>query len=464
MLIDINVQARKYDEFQNLPALEIAASAREKGLDGIIFIEKNRLWPEEDLKNLRRALDGFLILRGQEVDCAEGSVLVIGVNEEIPNQISALDLKNRVESQGGCCILSAGSPVPVRNEYIYKAQHHTGTSAFNLFGAVEICNSKLSKKQLREFLEYERRVNFCALGGSASSTPGLYATKFFDQISDEKDVVRAVQKNRLRHCYVEGHDVDSRGGRSANIQWNVPKAHLMKCKGLLFDLYGTTIDLKSNESYEEFNKMSWWLAQEGIQVSGEGLMHFYKQKSSELYSKAGAGAEFPDVDILQVFREAIYFFSGRDRGREFARKAALVFRAITIKSIRLYPNTRRVLRELKRRGYRTGIISNAQAAFTIPEVEDLGIKQFFDFILLSSDIGCGKPERKIYETAARQLEISPQETAIIGDDLHGDIYAPQQMGFKTVYFNTQVGTSDFPVTPHVTLPDGDIRNLLRIFP
>ena len=113
-----------------------------------------------------------------------------------------------------------------------------------------------------------------------------------------------------------------------------------------------------------------------------------------------------------------------------------------------------------------GIISNAQAGFTVPEIEDLKLWQFFDFIILSSDVGCSKPEDKIYGIASRQLELPPSKTAFVGDDLYGDIFGAQKHGYKTVFVKTNVGNLSSPgnVIPDVTLVDGDLRNLLRIFP
>ena len=99
-------------------------------------------------------------------------------------------------------------------------------------------------------------------------------------------------------------------------------------------------------------------------------------------------------------------------------------------------------------------------------IEDLKLWQFFEFIILSSDVGCSKPDNKIYAIASRQLEFPPDKTAFIGDDLYGDIFGANQHGYKTVFVKTNVGnmTSPGKVSPDVTLCDGDLRNLLRIFP
>ncbi len=466
MFIDIHLYTDRFSEPRVLPISQIHQSIS-AGLDGVVLVEKNRLWSSEDIHLLRREAavpDNFLILRGQEIECPDGELIVIGCEEEFSNQITTFELKQRIRQQGGCSIF-----IPSKNQhtdliYMYGSTKKDQTVNFHLFDAVEIYNSKLDRKMMRDFLDYARCRKIGSVAGSAAHTSALYVTKFFDTITNEKEAAQAVINKRTTPIFVENRSVEPRGGSTANINFNIPKVNLMKSKGLIFDLYGTLIDLKSIESHEEFNKTALWLSQEDIQVSGERLMKFYIERSNELYNNLRNKVKFPEVDILQVFRDAIHFFSGQDFGEEFARKTSLVFRSLTIKHIKLYPYARAILRELNRRHYRMGIISNAQAAFTLPELKDLKIEKFFDFIILSSDIGCSKPDSKIYQIASRQIELPPAETAFIGDDLIGDIYGAQNHGFKTVYIKTNVGTSDYPVIPDATLTDGDLRNLLRLFP
>jgi predicted HAD superfamily phosphohydrolase YqeG len=62
------------------------------------------------------------------------------------------------------------------------------------------------------------------------------------------------------------------------------------------------------------------------------------------------------------------------------------------------------------------------------------------------------------------MELPADKVVMIGDDPHGDIFAGARAGLKTVYVKSDVATSPYPVTADVTLMDGDLRNLLRLFP
>lgn len=465
MFIDLHLYTDKFSELRLSPSGAIK-NAIAKGLDGVVLVEKNKLWSKEDILALRRESgvpDSFKIFAGQEVECPEGDILVIGADEELPNQLTSLELKQKVRSQGGCSIyIPKKQNISLDISFFQNIQKNPSYN-FYIFDSVELYNNNLTKKLLREYSDFIQKKGFSAVGGSASHQSALYATKFPNEINSEKDIAKIITQGKASPVCIDGYDIDPKGGKITSIEWNIQKVPIMNSKGLIFDFYGTLVDLKSSESYDEFNKMSLWLSQENIQVSGETLMNYYRQRCDELYNNRIKKVNFPEVDILQVFRDAITLFSGEDKGEDFARKSAMVFRTLTIKEIRLYPYTRAVLRELKRRKYRMGMISNAQAAFTMPEIEDLKLEQFFDFIILSSDVGCSKPDSEIYRLASRQIELLPKDTSFIGDDLHGDIFGAKKHGFKTVYVNTKVG-SDYPVTPDVTLIDGDLRNLLRLFP
>ena len=465
MFIDLHLYTDKFSELRLSPSGAIK-NAIAKGLDGVVLVEKNKLWKAEEISALRKESDipdSFKIFTGQEVECPEGDILVIGSNEELPNQLTSLELKQKVRNQGACSIyIPKKMNINSELSFLHNIKKNL-LSNFSIFDSVEIYNNNLNKKLLREYNDFAQKKGVFAVGGSSSHQSALYATKFFNDMETEKDIANAIRNGKVSPVCIDGYQTDPKGGKILNIEWNIPKVSIMKSKGLIFDFYGTLVDLKSSESYKEFNKMSLWLSQENIQVSGETLMNYYRQRCSELYNNRVNKVNFPEVNILQVFRDAIALFSGEDKGEEFARKSAMAFRTLTIKEIRRYPHARTVLRELKRRKYRIGMISNAQAAFTMPEIEDLRLEQFFDFIILSSDVGCSKPDSEIFRLASRQIELLPQHTSFIGDDLHGDIFGAKKHGFKTVYVNTKVG-SNYPVTPDVTLIDGDLRNLLRIFP
>src|SRR5262245_11397968 len=86
----------------------------------------------------------------------------------------------------------------------------------------------------------------------------------------------------------------------------------------------------------------------------------------------------------------------------------------------LFPETRDVLKELKQRGLKLGIISNFDTRI-YSVLEDLRIRAFFDAITISSETGYSKPDPKIFESAAIALQVSAEGILLVGDSPDDDV-------------------------------------------
>jgi len=95
-----------------------------------------------------------------------------------------------------------------------------------------------------------------------------------------------------------------------------------------------------------------------------------------------------------------------------------------------------VLRELKQH-YKLGIITNT---FTSREqhvrmaLRRIGLERYFDVILTSVDVGCDKPDEKIFLKALRALNVQPEEAVMVGNRISTDIVGANRIGMKTILF------------------------------
>jgi len=89
--------------------------------------------------------------------------------------------------------------------------------------------------------------------------------------------------------------------------------------------------------------------------------------------------------------------------------------------------------ELKRRGYRIACLSNGSHEWTLQVITDHGLRELFDDIVLSGDVGIVKPDPKIYEYALKKLGISPAE-AIFVDDRQANVDAGEACGIRSLLF------------------------------
>ncbi len=62
------------------------------------------------------------------------------------------------------------------------------------------------------------------------------------------------------------------------------------------------------------------------------------------------------------------------------------------------------------------------------------MKQFFSGFAFSDEVGNSKPNRAMFESAARQLGTDFSQMVHIGDRDHNDVKGPQALGMKAVLF------------------------------
>lgn len=90
-----------------------------------------------------------------------------------------------------------------------------------------------------------------------------------------------------------------------------------------------------------------------------------------------------------------------------------------------------VLAALRRRGVRTGVVSNFDHRLR-PLLDALGLVSLLDVIVLPSDVGAAKPDPRIFEYALEQLGVRAAEAIYVGDDADEDVAAAQRVGLRAV--------------------------------
>ena len=71
----------------------------------------------------------------------------------------------------------------------------------------------------------------------------------------------------------------------------------------------------------------------------------------------------------------------------------------------------KVLRVARGHGLRTGLLSNADGHWSPPRPW----QPLFDAVVVSGEVGLGKPDREIYLLTAKKLGLAPQECVFVDD-------------------------------------------------
>jgi putative hydrolase of the HAD superfamily len=104
-------------------------------------------------------------------------------------------------------------------------------------------------------------------------------------------------------------------------------------------------------------------------------------------------------------------------------------------SVKPFPEVQQVLQTLKER-YKLALITNVPSSITVEYVNaglrELGIHEYFDVVLVSSDVGINKPGEGIFALALDQLQVKPEEAIMIGNTVATDIFGGNLIGMTTV--------------------------------
>ena len=106
--------------------------------------------------------------------------------------------------------------------------------------------------------------------------------------------------------------------------------------------------------------------------------------------------------------------------------------------IKLYPHALNSLAQLRQRGYRLWLLSNAQRVFTEYELRHLGLGEQLDGIYISSDYGCRKPDVRFFRALLEEQDLDPAHCLMIGNDRNTDIAGAKAAGLATLYMHTNL--------------------------
>ena len=202
-------------------------------------------------------------------------------------------------------------------------------------------------------------------------------------------------------------------------------------KGVMFDCYKTLIDIKTDErDLKTYEHVSRWLMYHGVNISPQDLMNEYRWRcKKELERRCERHGE---LKVEDVFSKICRRHTSRPiNDITVGIEAARLFRAASVRRLRSFPQSVRLLEKLK--GYPLGIVSNGQRVFSEQELRHLGLYGYFNFVIFSSDFGYKKPDSRIFMAGAGNLGLPYHEILYIGDSWDNDINPSRGIGMKAMH-------------------------------
>jgi len=218
----------------------------------------------------------------------------------------------------------------------------------------------------------------------------------------------------------------------------------MKIGGILFDLYGTLIDIHTDEDSEEiYRAISQFLTYQGISLDRREIRDQYYRIMEE--QRLARGEEYAEFDAVKVWREFIRRNPGTSalipgaKLKQLPSFLADIYRGISRQRLKLYPEVKTVLDALRTR-FRLGVVSDGQSGWAVPEMRNLGVESYFNPIIISSNYGFRQPDGRLFEIALSRLGLAPKQVVFVGNDVYRDIFGAVRLGIKTVFFSSNQGT------------------------
>jgi len=76
------------------------------------------------------------------------------------------------------------------------------------------------------------------------------------------------------------------------------------------------------------------------------------------------------------------------------------------------------------------VISNCSSRWGNGVLNSTGLRDYFDLVLISDEVGVAKPDEEIFELALKSLGIGREEAVMVGDDPRTDVKGATRAGIR----------------------------------
>ena len=188
-------------------------------------------------------------------------------------------------------------------------------------------------------------------------------------------------------------------------------------KAVIFDLFETLVTEWGHEKYTKRKMCS------DLDVDKDRFDVFWEEKEEKRY--------LGEID----FKESI-LYAGSKLGKEIDSDTLeyVLNRRTTTKAAcfeHIDSEVFRMLETIKKLGLRTAIVSNCSSE-EVRVIRESELYRYFDEVVLSYEIHMKKPDRGIYEEAARRLRVTLENCIFVGDGGSNELYGAKDAGMTAI--------------------------------
>ncbi|HVB09565.1 MAG TPA: HAD family hydrolase [Bacillota bacterium] len=177
---------------------------------------------------------------------------------------------------------------------------------------------------------------------------------------------------------------------------------------------------------------------------------------------AGPFGPSPDAGLAALhevaprYRVDVWTAALRRLGREDGAAAdlAAAFAADRLRRHVCYPDAVATLERLRGR-VRLGLVTNGAPDYQGLKLDGCGLRPYFDTIVISGELGFGKPDPGVFRVALERLGCAPAQAMMVGDNPARDVAGARAAGIFAVLVDrgTPDGGADVVVRDLSEVPD-----------
>lgn len=172
----------------------------------------------------------------------------------------------------------------------------------------------------------------------------------------------------------------------------------------------------------------------------------YPEKAYIRSGYACIGAAFPQIERMAEKLWQVFLRGGKAIDEVLAAEVitdlavkdiCLNLYRTQVPDIRLYPGVTELLKRLRSKGLKLGIITDGRPEGQNAKLDALGLRELVDEIIITDSLGgiqFRKPNELAFRLMREKLCTSFQKMAYVGDNSNKDFVAPEKLGMRAIHF------------------------------
>jgi HAD superfamily hydrolase (TIGR01509 family) len=211
-----------------------------------------------------------------------------------------------------------------------------------------------------------------------------------------------------------------------------------RVQAVLFDYGHTLVDFRRTEeallaAYEAIRAR----IEAALYIEAPEVGHLIDRVAGEVDRRVGASYEagrLEELDLVATFDDVLAGTLGLTVPADVVRHVVALDHSAYSNTITVSEETLGVLRTLRDRGLRLGLVSNVTLLPHLmrADLEALGILGLLDATTFSSEVGTRKPDPAIFTDALTKLDVDGAAAVFVGDRVFDDVGGARAVGMRTV--------------------------------